>query len=240
MGQCFLYGNGGAAGLQIVTGLTEPQNPRENMVWVKSDKAGRKYVFAEAEPGSPAEGLIWFTVKTAVGVITKAQVYVAGAWVAADTYMYLGGTWVQLAVAWDGTLFDNGNQYEAVTGGWTLSKFSLKEGAFDTGLTSQTSGNDVLACSVNKIAVGEYKTLRIRCYSNFSNSGGRGSATFGLSNNNGTSADWGAYISIDTKSSTLTEYSVDISSATGSYYIKFYANIAYQQGWLKIAKMWLT
>ncbi len=239
MGQCFLYGNGGSAGWRVAVGLSEPGAPRENMLWVKSDRAGGKYVFAEAEPKNPSEGLIWFRVSS-MGIITRADVYTDGAWVAADTYMYLGGVWVQIAVAWDGTLFDNGNQYEAVTGGWTLSKFSLKDGAFDTGLTSQTSGNDVLACSVNKIAVEEYKTLHIRCYSNFSNSGGRGSAKFGLSNNNGKSDDWGAYIRIDTKSNTLTEYSIDISSVPGSYYIKFYANIASQQGWLKIAKIWLT
>ena len=121
MGQCFLYGNGGSAGLQVVTGLTEPGNPRENMVWVKSDKAGRKYVFAAAEPGSPAEGLIWFRA-TSAGIITRADVYTGGAWVAADTYMYLGGTWVQIASAWSGVLFENGNQYVDITGGWTGTK----------------------------------------------------------------------------------------------------------------------
>ena len=42
----FSGGDGGGVGLQVVTGLTEPGYPRENMVWVKSDKAGKKYVFA--------------------------------------------------------------------------------------------------------------------------------------------------------------------------------------------------
>ena len=49
-----------------------------------------------------------------------------------------------------------------------------------------------------------------------------------------------AYMDIDTRSSTLTDYSIDISSISGSYYVKFYANVASQQGWLKIAKIWLT
>lgn len=110
MGQCFLYGNGGSAGLQVVSGLTEPGNPRENMVWVKSDKAGRKYVFAASEPGSPAEGLIWFRA-TAAGIITRADVYTGGAWVKTDTYMYLGSKWVQIASGGSGMLITNGIPY---------------------------------------------------------------------------------------------------------------------------------
>lgn len=110
MGQCFLYGNGGSAGLQVVTGLTEPGNPRENMVWVKSDKAGRKYVFAAAEPGSPAEGLIWFRA-TSAGIITRADVYTGGVWVKTDTYMYLGNKWVQIASGGNSVLITNGVPY---------------------------------------------------------------------------------------------------------------------------------
>ena len=118
MGQCFLYGNGSAgAGLTIVSGLTEPVKPKENMIWVKSDKAGKKYVFAEAAPEAPAEGLIWFTA-TSAGIITKAYVYADAAWTAVDVYMHLGEAWVQIASAWNGELFDNGNQYTPVTGGW--------------------------------------------------------------------------------------------------------------------------
>ena len=41
---------GGGGGLRVAVGLTAPVNPRENTVWVKSDKAGKKYVFAEVFP----------------------------------------------------------------------------------------------------------------------------------------------------------------------------------------------
>lgn len=111
------FGGGGGGGLRVAVGLTAPSNPRENTVWVKSAQAGKQYVFAETEPGSPTEGLIWFRA-TAAGIITRTDVYTGGAWVAADTYMYLGGKWVQIAFAWNGELFDNGNQYTPVTGGW--------------------------------------------------------------------------------------------------------------------------
>lgn len=110
-------GGGGGVGLNVVTGLSAPVNPKENTVWVASDKAGKKYVFSETEPESPSEGLIWF-LASAAGAITKANVYTDGAWVTTNAYMYLGGSWVQIASAWNGTLFENGNQYEDVTGGW--------------------------------------------------------------------------------------------------------------------------
>ena len=122
MGECFISRRGGVggggAGLNVATGLSEPASAKENMIWVKSDKAGKKYVFAEAAPEAPAEGLIWFRATEYLGIIARTDVYTGGAWVAADTYMYLGGKWVQIAFAWNGELFDNGNQYTPVTDGW--------------------------------------------------------------------------------------------------------------------------
>lgn len=227
-------GAGGGGGLRVAVGLTAPANPRENMVWVKSAQAGKRYVFAASEPGSPAEGLIWFHV-TSVGVITQADVYVGGVWVAADTFMYLSGAWVQIATSWDGTLFDAGNQYEAVTGGYTLTVFTLTDGELYTGFMSNKVAE---ARTVNKINVTKYNTLNIKCYSNISNSGGRASSKFGF--HSGSTGNFAAYKSIDTNANTLKEYTLDISSLTGEYYFDFYANAKSMQGWAKIAKAWLT
>lgn len=225
---------GGGGGLRVAVGLTEPGAPRENTVWVKSDKAGKKYVFSKTEPESPAEGLIWFHV-TSVGVITQADVYVGGVWVAADTFMYLSGAWVQIATSWDGTLFDAGNQYEAVTGGYTLTVFTLTDGDLYTGFMSNKVAE---ARTVNKINLTKYNTLNIKCFSNISNSGGRASSKFGF--HSGSTDNFAAYKSIDTNANTLKEYTLDISSLTGEYYFDFYANAKSMQGWAKIAKAWLT
>lgn len=116
MGQCFLYGNGGSGGLQVRTGLTAPGMPQENMLWVKSDRAGKKYVFAETAPEEPAEGLIWFRV-TGNGIITRSDVYVDGAWTAADTYIRLSGAWVRIASA-RVYLTNKADPCAEVTGGW--------------------------------------------------------------------------------------------------------------------------
>ena len=141
MGQCFLYGNGSAGtGLIIVSGLTEPVKPKENMIWVKSDKAGKKYVFAEAAPEAPFEGLIWFLASSA-GAITRTSVYTGGAWIPTFAYMYLAGSWVQITAAWDGELFYNGNQYEEVTGGWSVDNGYFGGGSIGTTIDGGSNGN---------------------------------------------------------------------------------------------------
>ena len=118
MGQCFLYGNGSAGtGLTIVSGLTEPVKPKENMIWVKSDKAGKKYVFAEAAPEAPFDG-----------IITQANVYADGAWNRVDAYMYLSGTWVHIASSIV-YLYNKGDTCDAVSGGWEAAAWYINSGA---------------------------------------------------------------------------------------------------------------
>ena len=270
MGACFLYGNGGSNRYRVseVYGGQNPPNTgvKDYDIFLRTNVAIISGEITTNVGGLPtwdsADGVFLVTLGAGAFDDTKAGMYIVwdtqkfhnvsgfpgnayihenGKWRRCEGYVFHSNKWVQFSSAWDGTLFYNGNQYEFVTGGWTLSKFSLKDGAFDTGLTSETSGNDVMACTVNKLDVGQSNTLHIQCYSNFKNSGGRGNARFGICNTNGLSYDnFAAYRDIDTGSNTLTEYSIDISSVSGTYYVKFYASVAYQLGWLKIAKMWLT
>lgn len=144
MGQCFLYGNGSAGtGLTVVSGLTEPARPKENMIWVKSDKAGKKYVFAKAAPKAPFEGLIWFSA-TGDGIITQANVYSDGAWNRVDAYMYLSGAWVHIT----GTilyLYNKGDTCDAVSGGWEAMRWYINSGTTGSvpGLTYGDSSLEV-------------------------------------------------------------------------------------------------
>ena len=95
MGQCFLYGGGTGSGLKVLSGLSEPTNPKENMVWVKSDKAGKTFVFGETEPEAPADGLIWFCGSLAT--LKKASVYADNAWTRVDASVYTNGAWQQFS-----------------------------------------------------------------------------------------------------------------------------------------------
>ena len=135
---------GGGGGLRIVSGLTEPARPKENIIWVKSDKAGKKYVFAEAAPEAPAEGLIWFSA-TADGIITQANVYGDGAWNRVDAYMYLSGTWVHItsAIVY---LYNKGDTCDAVSGGWEAAAWYINSGATGS-VPGLTYGDSSLAVS---------------------------------------------------------------------------------------------
>ena len=133
-------GTGG--NFSVVGGLTQPTSPKENMIWVKANiKKAPKYVFAVAAPESPSEGLIWFLASSA-GAITQASVYTDGAWGTTDAYMYLAGTWVQITATWNGELFDNGNQYEDVTGGWSVDNSYYGGGSIGTAIVSGSNGNN--------------------------------------------------------------------------------------------------
>lgn len=232
MGQCFLYGNGGVSGLQVVSGLTEPGNPRENMVWVKSDKAGRKYVFAASEPGSPAEGLIWFRA-TAAGIITRADVYAAGAWAAVDTYMYLGGTWTQIASAWNGELFYDGNQYEDVTGGWT-------------GTSALTSTSPNLVSKANTvynqkaIDLSTWTTLHVLGNIYSTKTGGFENSYIRV-RSGGVSGTAAVSKGFSNGYNKVVEYTLDIASLSGEYTITVTSTTAGGVGGkIDITRIWLT
>lgn len=247
MGQCFLYGNGGVSGLQVVTGLTEPGNPRENMVWVKSDKAGRKYVFAASEPGNPAEGLIWFRA-TAAGIITRAYVYTGSVWVATDTYMYLGGTWVQIASAWNGELFENGNQYVDITGGWLAKLGTLDE--TNPYLKYSAGAQNIVASSGKMIDLTNYTTLHIigRGRGDYNYEGGVHARvpSFGVAKTVGnTSVTYAARADMTAgyigDLATLTaEKVLDVTPLTGEYYIAMTITGSHTGATLGVKKIWLT
>lgn len=227
MGQCFLYGNGGVSGLQVVTGLTEPGNPRENMVWVKSDKAGRKYVFAASEPGSPAEGLIWFRA-TAAGIITRADVYTGGAWAKTDAYMYLGGEWVQIASGGSGMLITNGIPYTTPS---TTGKVVQHDGYLQYG----SGANKSTAMWFDDVDLTGYNTITLT--GKFQHYSGQNYALFVL-------AVW--YGAVDpaygnaaaaVTYATKTTVTLDVSNLTGKHKVGLTSNNTYTQ---KITSLVLT
>ena len=214
MGECFISrrgGGGGGSGLNVVTGLTEPSSAKENTIWVKSDAAGKKYVFAETQPENPSEGLIWFTA-TYSGIITKANVYTGGSWVATDAYMYLAGNWVQITAAWNGELFDNGNQYEDMTGGWSIDNTSYGGGSIGTALVGGSWGNNPDQGSriyTNKaIQIGHYSTFK------FTVTEASGDNTFYLKSGSIS----GTKVAYHTFGRTVGTFSIAIPSGLASFY----------------------
>lgn len=141
MGQCFLYGNGGGARSYKVTGsVSAPENPKPGDIWVETDTpVSIASIVSEQVPVPTCdvvEGYVHITAGTVWNEGTfvnfdRRQGYslflypatcvqgISGKWVRKNAYVYNDtGTWVQFSSTWNGELFDNGNQYEGVTGGW--------------------------------------------------------------------------------------------------------------------------
>ena len=126
---CFLVQNGGGAPLNFkVVGNPQPSNPKENTIWVNTDVPIGKWYFDSNRPDDLQEGDVWFSVGTSSLVEFNAlrkngiQLYLLSAMQMIDgelyphiAKIYQGGAWVDL---WDGELYDAGNQYEYITGGW--------------------------------------------------------------------------------------------------------------------------
>lgn len=223
----FSGGGGGGAGLNVVTGLSAPANPSENTVWVASDKAGKKYVFAEAAPEAPFEGLIWFRA-TSAGIITRADVYTGGAWVKTDTYMYLGSEWVQIASGGSGMLITNGIPYTTPS---TTGKVVQNDGYLQYG----SGTNKSTAMWFDDVDLTGYNTITLT--GTFQNYSGQNYGLFVL-------AVW--YGAVDpaygnaaaaVSYATKTTVTLDVSNLTGKHKVGLTSNNTYTQ---KITSLVLT
>ena len=68
----------------------------------------------------------------------SAKQYVGGAWVDKEAKTYQVGAWVDW---WNGELFQNGNQYTAITGGWSESGYYYYSSNYQT--VAPTIGNTI-------------------------------------------------------------------------------------------------
>lgn len=143
MGQCFLYGNGGKdrLKLRIFGQTTPPPNPKNNDIWVNTSIPIGGWEFSEVSNptwGTSISGCVYFTstysgagnAVTSTGLnflkewthaiytkLLSCSQYDGSSWLRKDAYIY-HDKWIQFSSTWNGELFDNGNQYADVTGGW--------------------------------------------------------------------------------------------------------------------------
>lgn len=99
-------GNGAALNFQVVAN-PQPDNPRENTIWVDTDVKIPSYDFSATQPTNPMEGMAWITTgvyssagfnalkKNGIQVYPmSAKQYISGAWVDKTAKSWQGGQWV--------------------------------------------------------------------------------------------------------------------------------------------------
>lgn len=182
MGKAFLFGNGGggaALNFSVIGGTSQPSGAGENTIWIDTDTAITSYVFSAAQPASPEEGMVWVLTgnssvvefnalkKNALQVCpVSAKQYISGAWVEKTAKSYQGGAWVDW---WNGPLYDYGNEYEAITGGWEAKNLMSGSTASGGSIVKNADSIQVInvgngswaAVTVNQIDLTNYTTLHV-------------------------------------------------------------------------------
>lgn len=230
---------GGGTGLnfKVVGGTSQPTNPRENTIWVNTSTSITSYVFSVTQPAGSA-GMVWFKIGTYSSVPfnalkkntlrvypTSCKQYVSGSWVDKTAKTYLSSTWTDW---WNGELYDTGNQFEYVTGGW-IAKHVIRFTGADTNTKTELtigdtslsiSNSSTIAHTKNKINLTSYKTLTF--YGNIVKGEDNNDTAFGvwteIANGMRSTDNRVAYRNGAVSGSAT----IDISSLTGEYYVGMY------------------
>lgn len=236
-----MWGSGNLGGtsllnFKVVGGLTQPDNPNKNTIWVNTDIPISEWSFSAVEPENHAEGMVWISTGTSSTVAfsaTKknpimiyplaAKQYIGGAWVDLTAKSYQGGEWVE----WIKYLYNAGNECEDITGGWALSTNyvgshgdSLKKNAASMVFSSSFIGGSHYAYGFlrtnNKIDLSETISITVRCNSvDVSDNAPLYLIASAIDTANAFT-DAAAYVDIP---SGATVVSLDVSSLNGNYHV---------------------
>lgn len=250
MGQCFLYGNGGKdrLKLRIFGQTTPPPNPKNNDIWVNTSLPIGGWEFSEVSNpgwGSGVSGFVYFTctmdgasgssASTGLNflkewthaIYTKLLLcsqYDGSSWPRKDAYIY-HDKWIQFSSAWDGTLFDNGNQYTNVTGGWTGAD------SYSPNLSATLYSGTITISTASAVDLSGFSTLKFMGSGNGANSGGAYSAKCKIFNESGVEV-----ASLDFQNNNT--YAMSVAALSGKHYVRFVAAGSRGNN-LDISKVWL-
>lgn len=154
MAKGFKHGAGGVAmNFKVVGGTVAPSSPKENCIWVNTATKITSWTFSATEPSHLEEGMVWIvTGRSSVAQFDAlkknslycypmmAYQYISGNLVSKTAKIHQNGNWQEL---WDGTLYDNGNQYASITGGWVMYGYKRNNTTEFAGDSSSINSNSI-------------------------------------------------------------------------------------------------
>lgn len=262
MSTAFLHGNGGGAGLNFAVKAYDtvdllPSTARENTIAVITETIAN-WVFAASAPESPADNDLWIEVGKTSDVAFNAlkknglyvypascKKYLSGEWASVEAFIYYNGAWTQFSeIVTIVNLYDAGEEYEAVTGGWTNTGWSDNVYGINasgiyasymmvTGAYSNNYSKTSVVGTVNKINLAKITKL----YANIEVSN-TGLVYLGLCESRDVHE-----LAASATQSTAGQYTfeVDVSSLTGDYYVVVFATGSSAYGYSpvgKVTKVW--
>ena len=225
MGKGFKHGASGGGGalldFQVVSGTSAPASPKENTIWVKTSTPITLWHIGPNEPDAAA-GAVWVQTDVASSFAFNAlkknslmvypaacKVWNGAKFAPADASIYQGGNWVQFSIAWDGTLFNDGDQYEAVTGGWANASGNTLAASF----YSNTSFSEPVRTE-KMVDLTDFDTLYVTY------TGVTKSAHFGVTKTKDLTL---ASQYAASKPASVGTVALDVSGLTGEYYVTLVA-----------------
>lgn len=232
------FGGGGGAALnfKVVPGSTQPGTAAENTIWVKTEKINNWY-FSATQPEGMQEWDVWFQTGTESAVEfdvlkknsvivypLKAKQMVSGTLKDVTAKSYQNGEWVQ----WIRYLYNAGNEYADITGGWTHSGFSVSgfsvyaptKKADCIALENQAINRAQLVGTAKKVAMDDMTMIKVT-YKNTLLSNGSGLEVFIQSGTTVSSSSAAAYKKTTSAAGTVATEEIPIPSVLGDYYIIF-------------------
>ncbi len=217
-------GGGGGLDFSVIGSPTAPSSAKENAIWVDTDKAITGWHFSAEEPDA-AEGAVWIQTGTSSPVAfnvlkqnsfmvypNAVKVYNGTKFDYADASIYQNGEWRRFSTEWDGTLFDAGNQYDSVSGGWVNANGSTLTASL---FSSQTFSPPVH--TEKMIDLTGFNTLYVTY------SGVTKAANFGVTKTRDLTL--GSQYAAS-KTASVGTVSLDVSGLTGEYYVTLVAGAA--------------
>lgn len=252
-------GNVDRLNFHVYGGENAPNNPKWNDIWVKTSLAipGTSVFFNEYISTfwlGVSNGGLYITMVASNSGLTSStgmncvipgssgnlaefnvnlldcQQMVNGAWVRRDAYIYHNG-WVQFSSAWDGHLFNYGDTYSSVTGGWVardIAHTTDQYGPYNAAPSVQAqsnggvkvymsnTGKSGIWTTANKVSLAGFNTLTFN--GNLYDSHGWNRAQLDVWSDFGTYSSENVVARLNATYNAGT-YTLDISSLTGSYYI---------------------
>jgi hypothetical protein len=227
--ECTTAGEGQGVGLnfKIIGGTSQPTNPVGNILWVETSVEITNWAFSYEQPAGK-EGKIWIhdlaTGQLTLDMLennsiilspTYCQQYINGQWVEKKAYVYQNSSWTRLNRL-PQYIYNNGDQCESITGGWSTSTSSSTNSYTSAALTSDSmslaTGYDskgytyASANTKNKIDFDGYTTMTIRMQTGYPR------FTIRLDNT--------AVFSYAGYNSEPRNFTVDVSKYSGKYSVK--------------------
>lgn len=172
--------SGADLNFEVIGGTSKPSNPKENTIWVNTSTAITSWAFSADEPTAPVSGMVWIyiTKDGTIGFnalsenqillkVAHVRQYSGNKWLPMEGEVYQSGEWAGL---WEGQLFDSGDVYEEITGGWTPCAMGtyplLMTNSYITNVmrvykTSSTSGDGAGYATANKINLEGYNSIEV-------------------------------------------------------------------------------